>query len=543
MWSIRAGGPLRAILLAFVAGLIATACNIEVPDDPRVFRTAIGSDPQTFDPGMMSGSVEGRVAYQIFEGLISPPAGEGPPEPGVAERWEVSPDGLRWMFHLRRDARWSNGDPVTAHDFRYAWLRQLRGDIASDYVTFIRYLRHARGYELLADALDRERWGWLFPLLERGVGVRVLDAHTLVVELQEPTAYFADVVMFYTLMPVHRGSIEQHGQQDAFRAENIVTNGPFRIETYARRSHIDLVPNEYWWGRETLQLDAVELRIIEDLSARATAYLDGRIDWADELPHNQLGVLSARDDFSLAPMLGIYYYRFNVTEPPLDDLRVRRALALAVNREEMCGCTLDGLYPHANQFVPPLPGYPERDLVRFDPDEARRLLAEAGYPGGRGFPTLTILYNTSENHRTVAQAVLDMWKVELGIDVQLLNQEWKVYLDAMEALDYQVARAGWIGDYVDANTFLSIWRSFDENNNTGWANAEYDAIMASTLRERDPDRRRALLVQAEELLMRELPVFPIYFYSQFHLVSPRVRGWEMNIRDTHLLRYVSKVAE
>ena len=156
---------------------------------------------------------------------------------------------------------------------------------------------------------------------------------------------------------------------------------------------------------------------------------------------------------------------------------------------------------------------------------------------------VTILYNTSENHRTIAQAVQDMWKVELGVDVQLLNQEWKVYLDAMEALDYQVARAGWIGDYVDANTFLSIWRSFDENNNTGWDNPEYDRIMALTLSETDPARRQALLVQAEDLLMRELPVFPLYFYSQFHLVAPTVRGWEMNIRDTHLLRYVSKVSQ
>lgn len=532
-------------LLACLAVLSAifSACVEPPPDDPRVFRMSIGSDPQTFDPGMMSGSVEGRVAVQIFEGLLSPPPGDGAPEPGVAERYEVSTDRMRYTFHLRSNARWSNGDPVTAEDFRYAWMRQLRGDIASDYVTFVRYIRNARAYELAGQLLPRSRWGFALDLLERGVGVRVVDARTLVVELQEPTAYFLDVITFYTMMPVHRGTIERFGQQDAFRPENIVTNGPFRISEFGRRSFVRLVQNEYWWGRDQLQLDQVEMRIIEDLAAKATAFLDGRIDWADDLPHNQLGVLAGRDDFYVAPMLGTYYYRFNVTRPPFDDPRVRRAFALAINREEMCGCTLDGLYPPASMFVPPLPGYPERRLVEFNPDEARRLLVEAGYPGGEGLPVVTILYNTSENHRTIAQAVQDMWKVELGVDVQLLNQEWKVYLDAMEALDYQVARAGWIGDYVDANTFLSIWRSFDENNNTGWDNPEYDRIMALTLSETDPARRQALLVQAEDLLMRELPVFPLYFYSQFHLVAPTVRGWEMNIRDTHLLRYVSKVSQ
>lgn len=523
-----------ALLVAFIFGGCA---GQSAPTPVTTFRMSLGSDPQTFDPGFMSGSVEGQIAYQLFEGLLSPPPGEGPPRGGVASTWDVSPDGRTWTFHLRPEARWSNGDRLTAEDFRYAWLRQLRGDVASDYVSFIRFIEGARAWELIHARLP-SGFAFVATWLERRVGIEARDAHTLVVRLQNPTAYFADIVMFYTMMPVHRRSIERWGQQDAFSAENLVSNGAFRIETYARRSHMHLVRNEHWWGRESLRIHDVEVRIIEDLAARATAYLDGRIDWTDELPHNQLGVLSARADFRSAPQLGVYYYRFNVTAPPLDDVRVRQALSLAVNRAELCGCALDGLYDESTMFVPPLPGFRRAQLVRFDPDRARQLLAEAGYPGGRGFPTLSILYNTSENHRTVAQAVQDMWRTELGINVQLVNQEWKVYLEEMEALRYQVARAGWIGDYVDPDTFLSLWRSFDENNNTGWQNPEYDALMARTLTTVDPVARQADLARAEELLLEEAPVMPIYFYSQFHLVRPEIRGWEMNIRDVHLLQYV-----
>ncbi len=509
----------------------------------NVFAFGLGADPQTFDPGFMSGSIEGRVAYQIYEGLLSPAPDDGPPRPGVAERWDISDDGLVYTFHLRSDARWSNGDPVVAQDFRYAWLRMLRGDIAADYVSFVRFLRGARSFEQISRFMVRPLMDDVLVAMERGVGVEAPDERTLVVTLQQPTGYFLDIVMFYVMMPVHRPTIEQWGQEDAFGADHIVTNGPFMISRYERRKRLTMVPNPHYWAVDELGFDEVWFEIIEDNSARTTAYLDGRIDWMNDPPAQQLAFLAAEPGFRSAEQLGTYYYRFNVTRPPFDDVRVRRAFSLALNREELCGCTLDDLYTPATGFVPPLPGFPLRDLVHYDPDEARRLLAEAGYPGGRGFPTTSILYNTSENHRTIAQVVQDNWAVELGVDVQLINQEWKVYLETMEDLDYNVARAGWIGDYVDPDTFLSLWRSFDENNNTGYDNPQYDALMEAQIAETDPAERRAILLEAEELLIRDMPVMPIYFYSQFHLVNPQVRGWEMNVRDVHLIRWMSKEAQ
>jgi len=541
----RATPRRRALAWLLLLGLCCTlvACGRGSSDIPNhIFAYALGSDPETFDPGRMSGSVEGRIAYDLFEGLISPGPGDSDVRPGVAERWEMSEDGFTYRFFLRNDARWSNGDPVTAHDFAYAWLRILRGDVAANYVTFVRYFENARAYELTARKLRHPLVSSrLIRALEPAVGIEVVNDYELVVTLQNVTPYFLDVAMFYTLFPVHRGSIETHGQEGAFRAANIVTNGPYRMHSFQRRNRIILKQNEHYWDRASLAIEEVHALIIEDNSARVTAYLDGRVDWSNDPPHNQLATLAAVPGFQSAPMFGTYYFRFNVTRPPLDDVRVRTALTLAVNREELCRCTLDDMVDAALSFVPPTPGYTRQEMVEFDPARARALLAEAGYPNGQGFPTMELLYNTSENHRVIAQALQDMWSVELGINVRLLNQEWQVYLDAMDKLEYDVARAGWIGDYVDPNTFLSLWRSFDENNNTGWENERYDALMQRSMGETDPARREQILIEAEQLLLTELPVMPIYFYSQFHLVSPRIRGWEMNVRDTHLTRYISKV--
>lgn len=527
--------------LVALAYLFTTACGAPRDEYPgeSVFRAALGSDPETFDPGVMSGSIEGQVAVQIYEGLLSPPAGNGPPEPGVAESWDVSDDGTVWTFRLRRDARWSNGDTVVAEDFREAWLRMLRGDVPADYVSFVRYIRHARAFEIARSAAAADPITRPFTrLLEHGVGVRAVDDFTLEVALESPTPFFEDIVMFYSMFPVHRPTVAEQGSEQAFLAENLVSNGPFRMEVYLRRNRIELVPNEHYWDRDNLWLDRVVFPIIEDGGARVTAFRDGRVDWAYDLPNDQLAILSTMPEFRSAPQLGTYFYRLNTTRPVLDDVRVRRALSLALNREELCRCTLDTLYEPAGGFVPPIPGWVPSDLVRYEPGEARRLLSEAGFPGGRGFPKLELLYNTSENHRTIAQYIQDQWKTELGIDITLLNQEWKVYLDSMDALDYEIARAGWIGDYVDPNTFLELWRTGDGNNRTGFASPRYDALIESSLREPDPERRAELLREAEELLLSEVPIIPVFYYSQFHLVRQNVHGWEMNVRNVHLARWI-----
>jgi len=475
----------------------------------------------------MSGSVEGDVAYQLFEGLLSPAADDGPPGPGVAERYDLSADGRTYTFHLRSDARWSNGDPLTAADFDYAWRRVLKHKIAADYINLFRLVRGAAEYEAT-------------PTNEALLGLRVEGPSTFVVELSQPVAYFPELVSFYPMFPVHRGSIEKWGEQDAFRPEHIVSNGAYKMEAYLRRLRIDATLNPHYWGRADVAMKQLSLLIIEDEAARVNAFDDGRLDWVNQLPSNQILSLRTRDTFRRTEMLGTYFLRFNVTKPPFNDPRVRHALSLAVDRELLCRCTLSDLYKPATGMVPSLPGYPASDAVRYDPAEARRLLAAAGFPGGKGFPTVAYLYNTSENHKIVAEGLQDIWKSELGIEVQLVNQEWKVYLDALKRLDYDIARGGWIGDYVDPNTFLDLWRTGDENNHTGWSDAGFDGLIDKAAQTPDPAARLTVLHAAEAILMRELPVMPIYNYAEFHLLRVEIDGWQANLRDVHLARHIRK---
>ena len=517
-----------ALLLCWTASLLTAACSVEQPERPAdAFAFALGSDPETFDPGSMSGSVEGDVAYQLFEGLLSPAADDGPPEPGVAERFDLSADGRTYTFHLRPDARWSNGDPLTAADFDYAWRRVLKHKIAADYINLFRLVRGAAEYEAT-------------PTNEALLGLRVEGPTTFVVELAQPVAYFPELVSFYPMFPVHRGSIEKWGEQDAFKPEHIVSNGAYKMEAYLRRLRIDATLNPHYWGRADVAMKQLSLLIIEDEAARVNAFDDGRLDWVNQLPSNQILSLRTRETFRRTEMLGTYFLRFNVTKPPFNDPRVRHALSLAVDRELLCRCTLSDLYKPATGMVPSLPGYPASDAVRYDPDEARRLLAAAGFPGGKGFPTVAYLYNTSENHKIVAEGLQDIWKSELGIEVQLVNQEWKVYLDALKRLDYDIARGGWIGDYVDPNTFLDLWRTGDENNHTGWSDAGFDGLIDKAAQTPDPAARLTVLHAAEAILMRELPVMPIYNYAEFHLLRVEIDGWQANLRDVHLARHIRK---
>ena len=524
----------RHRVLTFAVALLGlclhllVGCSSEAPVRPAdSYAFALGSDPETFDPGSMSGSVEGDVAYQLFEGLLSPAADDGPPEPGVALNYDISPDGRTYTFHLRSDARWSNGDAVTAADFDYSWRRVLKHKVAANYITLFRLIRGAVAYE--AD-----------PTNEALLGLRVAGPETLIVELEQPVAYFPELVSFYPMFPVHRGSVEQWGEQDAFAPDHIVSNGAFRMTAYLRRLRIDATQNPNYWGRAGVAVNRLSMLIIEDEAARVNAFDDGRLDWVNQLPSNQILSLRGRDTFRRTDLLGTYFLRFNVTKPPFNDSRVRHALSLAVDRELLCRCTLSDLYKPASGMVPELPGYPAGEGVRFDPAEARRLLAQAGFTGGKGFPAVSYLYNTSENHKIVAEGLQDIWKSELGIEVQLVNQEWKVYLDAMDRLDFDIARGGWIGDYVDPNTFLDLWRTGDENNHTGWSNADFDGLIGKAAVTADPKERLSVLRAAEAVLMRDLPVMPIYNYAEFHLLRGDVEGWQANLRDVHLVRHIRK---
>ncbi len=490
-----------------------------------------GVEPQTLDPSLMTGLPEHTIALGLFEGLTSLHPKTLAPVPGVAERWDVSPDGRVYRFHLRK-ARWSNGQPLTARDFVYAWRRALDPETAAEYAYMLYPIENARAFNE-GKLTDPEK-----------LGFRALDDHTLEVRLEHPVAYFLELTSFATYAPLNRQCLETHGDQWT-RPGKMVCNGPFVLAEWRLHDRIVLKKNPFYWNAENVALEEIHILAVDDAETALKKYLNGEVDWIREVPGPKVAQVASLPGFRYSPELGTYFYRFNVTRPPLDDPRVRKALNMAVDKEAIVKYLLRAGQRAARSYVPPLlAGYQPVEGPGYDPEAARRLLAEAGYPGGRGFPRLELLYNTSESHKQIAEAIQYMWRKNLGITVTLRNQEWKVYLDSMSHLDYDIARSGWIGDYMDPNTFLDCFVTGGGNNRTGWSHRGYDDLIARAAREADPRARLALLRQAERILVcEELPILPLYFYVNTYMVRPRVRGVYDNPRNFHPFQYVWIAAE
>jgi len=482
-----------------------------------------GSEPQTLDPALMTGVPEMTVAEALFEGLTAYDPKTLAPVPAAAESWEVSADGLRYTFHLRR-CFWSDGTPVTAHDFVYAWERVLRPETAAQYAYQLFYIKNGRAYNS----------GTLKDFSQ--VGVRASDERTLVVELEAPTPFFVSLTSFGTLYPVKRECVERHGDSWT-RPGNLVGNGAFVLREWRQNRYILLERNAHYW--EPARMPRIKVLAVDNSDTALKMYITGEVDYLKSVPALKVPILRKRPDCRCCPYLGISFLRVNVTRKPLSDPRVRHALSLAIDREAICRNILRGGHVPAVSFTPPgLPGYepPKRKLS--DPEVARRLLAEAGYPVGRGFPEIRYLYNTSETHRQIAVEIQDAWRRNLGIRVSLVNQEWKVYLKTIELLDYDVARGGWIGDYLDPNTFLDLFVTGGGNNRTGWSNADYDRHIRAAARSGGAERV-AHFHRAESILLDEMPVIPLYYSANVYLVRPDVEGLYDNILDVHPMKYLS----
>ena len=501
----------------------------------KEFTVVLASDPETFDPSKMSGAPEGRVAMNIFEGLLMPgPTTEGLDDasklvvPGVAERYEVSADGKTYTFHLRADAKWSDGKALTAEDFVWSWKRVLTPGFPADYASMFWVIKNAKPY----NKGKLKDWSQ--------VGIKASpDGRTLTVELEQPTPFFPELVAFYSFFPVPRHVVEKHGDQWT-RPEHIVTNGPYHMIEYKPQQHVTLELGPHYWDKKSVSIGHVKMLIIADQNAVVNAYKTGVLHWSGAgLPVAQITNLLTHPDYNREPMLGTYFFRVNVTKPPMNDPRVRQALNLAVDRTTLVEQTMNALYKEAHTFVPELAGYKAKASVKYDIKRAKQLLAEAGYPNGKGFPAVELLYNTSENHKLIAEAVQDMWKRGLNIDVKLVNKEWKTYLQDVDTMSYQVARAGWIGDYNDPMTFLDMFLGDNGNNDTGWDDPKYNAMIAAATSEADAKKRMALLADAEAYLLTQGPIIPIYFYTNNMLIAHRIKGFEAHNRDIHLFKYMS----
>jgi oligopeptide transport system substrate-binding protein len=474
----------------------------------------------------MTGVTEHNLALAMFEGLATHHPATLEPVPGVAEWWDISDDGAVYTFHLRKDAKWSNGEPVTAEDFRWSWMRVLEPKTAAQYAYM---LYPVKGAEAFNKGTGRAE----------DVAVQVKDPQTLVVTLGAPCAYFLELCAFETLMPVHRATVEKHGTAWT-QAGNVVSNGPFALDVWKPRDRIEMVPNPHWWNRRIVRLERMVIRAIDEQNTSLNEYLSGGIDWIRSILSRRVEEAQAHPDYYVSPHLGTYFFRFNVTQKPFDDVRVRKAFNLAVDKKDICERVLKAGQIPATGLVPPgIHGYPDFQGLAYDAKKARELLAEAGYPDGKGFPEVKLLYNTSESHKQVCESLVDMWKKNLGVTVQLANCEWKVYLDEVDNKRYQIARAGWIGDYADPNTFLDMWVKDGGNNNTGWSNPRYDDLIRKAAVEQDPAKRFALFQECERMVaVEEMPVLPLYYYVNQGMLRPRVKGWHENIRDLHPFQFM-----
>jgi len=495
--------------------------------EEQVFRINNMVEPESLDPGVVTGVPEHRILSNLFEGLTTADPKDLSPRPGMAATWTVSKDGLVYTFKLR-SARWTDGKPVTAHDFVYAWERVLNPKMGAKYAQQLFYLKNGEEYNR----------GRITDFTQ--VGAKALDDRTLQVTLRCPTAYFLDLTSFYTLYPVPRWAIEAHGK-DWVKPGKIVSNGPFRLVRWVPQEELVLEKNPGHWDAARVKLQRVVFLPTEDGNTAHKQFLAGESDWVPQVPTAQIEAARTRAEFYVTPYLGTYFFRFNVTKSPTNDARVRKALSLAVDRESLTRyVTRAGQIP-TSTFVPAgMRGYEGVRGLGFDTAAARKLLAEAGYPDGKGFPKLELLYNTNELHKVVTQAVQQMWKDSLGIHVDLANVEWKVYLARQSSLDYQIARAGWIGDYVDPNTFLDMWVSGGGNNETGWSSKRYDDLIArAACRIVNLKERMRTLQEAEQILVEDAPILPLFTYVNTGMLGRRVAGWYPNILDQHPLKYIS----
>lgn len=633
-------GLLVAVAAALTLAGLSFSATSSKPADVRVLN---GVEPETLDPQQLSSSAGRRIVSAIFEGLTRTDAKSLQPAPGVAESWELSDDGMRYTFHLRPDAHWSDGSPLGPGDYVWSWRHLLAPETAAKYAYMLHSVRGARALntfdglarsiektiqvglaeelpkarsaplsaqawrslsarlamhdslqhsedprlrgllDTLPDSVSAERLEQFMAALPEeasrlraaaddarrrfgtSLGVYASDPHTLVVELEAPTPYFLEITSFYPSYAVPRHALEAHGSTWIL-PEHIVSNGPFSLEAWRVNDRIRLKKDPSYWGHAEVRAQAVEYYPVENVTTALNLYLTHEANWLPSLyPTDLVKELSARPDFHTHAGFTSYFYRLNTQRPPLNDARVREALNLALDRQlivdEITGL---GQLPAVHLVPPGIPGY-ERppSHIRLDVERAQKLLAEAGFPGGQGFPTIGVLYNTLDMHKKIAEVVADQLRRNLGIDVRPYNQEWQSYMATWRADQYDISRGSWIGDYLDPNTFLDLLLTNGANNHTGFSSPTYDGLLHAAsnmvrfaeqperllaklkepLRVRELLQRRAaaadgatkrrlleqtrlqLLAEAEAILVQdEFPILPIYYYVNTSLIAPELHG-------------------
>jgi len=501
----------------------------------KVLLIGEGAEPRTLDPQVARGILEDHIIMGLIEGLVGcHPTDQSKEVPGMADRWEHNEDYSVWTFHIGEDRKWSNGDPVTAQDFIFSYKRILTPAFGSQYVNFLFVMKGAEDYfkEKITD-FDQ-------------VGVKALDDHTLRIELVSPTPYFLSLLQSRAWFPVNPKTILKFGtisDRDTkwTLPENYVGNGSFKLKSWKPHNVIETVRNPLYWDAATVKLNGINFYLIENQSTEDRAFQAGQLHKTyqiqlDKVPYYRL---KRPEYLRIDPWQVICLYRLNVERKPLDNPKVRMALNLAVDREAIVKhITRQNEQPATGLTPPGMGDYQALKVMTYDPDKARQLLAEAGYPGGKGFPKLNILINFSEVHRTVAEAIQQMWKEELHINVEIENQEWKVLLDTVSNMNYDIVRLGLSGDFIDPMAFLGMWTTGNANNNTHWSDSKYDELIHQAAQTGDSKVRLNLLRQAEELFLNKPPVILIYWYTRGYLMQPSVKNWNPFVLDKHNYKFI-----
>ncbi len=520
--------PAHLLLIGLVV-FAGAACSRREPlvqsgNREKILHVGNGAEVQFLDPQIAGGSIDHNVLSSLFEGLVTLDETTLQPRPGIADRWESSTDGLVYIFHLRPDARWSNGDPLTAQDFLFSFQRALTPALASEYKDVFYPVKNA---ELFAKGLMTD-----FDL----VGFRAPDQKTLEITLARPTAYFLSLLRTNVWFPVHRSSVEKSSSPYDRSARwtrdfPLVSNGPFRLREWREGQHLSVEKNPHYWDAARVQLNEIRFYPSESLQSQELAFRAGQLHTTWDLPLSKIDSYKTEAPHLLRiePAFESYFVRFNVTEAPFRDSRVRRAFALAIDRDAIVKNVLRGGQLPAHALTPPgLAGYhPPTGLVS-DPAAARRLLAEAGFPDGKGFPKVEFLTIPQETNQRIAEILQERWRRELGVEVLIAQKEFKMFLAAIndQSRDYTLARGRWNAEFPDPLTFLGIFATGNGINGTGWSEPAYDALLSAAASELDPARRHAALQQAETYLIEQTPIAPIYWGTRATLVHASVRGWK-----------------
>ncbi|MEI6287347.1 MAG: peptide ABC transporter substrate-binding protein [Bacillota bacterium] len=526
----RRAGIFLLVVALILAVLFAGGCGKQ--NDDTLLRWAVSTEPGTLDPRKSEGSPEGLILFQLFEGLVTENS-KGDIVPAAAEKWEVSADGTTYTFHLRPGLKWGSGMPLTAQDFEWTWKSTLDPATGSNFTEMLYFLKGAEDYNKGKGTADK-------------VGVKAVDDRTLVVTLNVATPFWLYIAGTNSkYLPVN-SLLVQGNSKWTEDIGNFDSNGPFLLTEWKHNSKISFQKNPNYWNQSVVKINKIDTAIIDNKQTALAMFQSGKLDASEAgFPSSEAKKLLASGEYIKYPSLYTYYISFNSAVKPLDDVRVREALALALDRTKICAISATGAMKPAFAMVSygcmdTVTGKDFRTedgpLFSESVEKAKALLAAAGYPDGKGFPKLQYLYHTTETNKQIAEIMQEMWKKNLGIDIEMINQEFKVYVQTVQKMDYQIARCGWQGDYNDPLTFLNIFVTGNGQNRPRYSNPNYDKLISLAMNSTVPETRFTAMKQAEAMLIKDMPVAPIYFSESGTLCSPRLKGLIYDPTELVLLR-------